>query len=372
MPASGGERISLALGLPDTNLFPRESLARAASQTLADVPEALQYGAPFAPLKEHIVELMRRRGVECRQEQIFLTCGAQQGLSLLARLLLGRGGQVLLEQMAYTGFQQALMPLQPQILSVPSDPQSGIDVDAVEAMLEAGARPALIYAVTDGHNPLGLSVSREKRLRLVELACRYGVPIIEDDAYGFIHYGERAEPPLRALDGRWVFYVGSFSKILAPSLRAGWLVVPEELIPVLSILKESSDINTSTFTQRIISAFLDTGELENHVSTLRGEYRARRDVMSKALGEHFPAAARWTLPTSGIFFWVELPARADTTALLGTAVEMGVTYIPGNAFCVDNSGLGLNCMRLNFSHCAPALLEEGIARLGRLLKSALA
>lgn len=369
--ASRPDIISFALGLPAAELFPAAALAEAAARVLPANPGALQYSPPLQSLKQHVRELMRRRGVNCLEEQIFLTAGAQQGMSLLSRLLLEPGGRVITEELIYTGFQQILEPFQPQILTVSTDPETGMDVDAVEQHLSSGVRPGFIYAITDGHNPLSARLHPSKRVRLVELAERYRVPIIEDDAYGFLCY-ENSLPPLRALSERWVFYVGSFSKILAPALRVGWLVVPEELILPLSVIKESTDIDAAPLSQRIINAYLDTGQLPAQIDMLCMQYRLRRDAMLRALAENFPDNARWTRPDCGFFVWVELPQAVDIDELFRRAVEHErVTFIPGHAFCVNNQRSAAPSMRLNFSHSTPARIEEGIPRLARILKSAL-
>lgn len=361
--------LSFALGLPAAELFPTDAYARSVAHVLANDDRALQYGPPFQPLKAHVVALMAQRGVVCREENVFLTAGAQQGLSLLTRLLLEPGGQALVEEMTYTGFQQVLEPFQPEILTVPTDSDTGIDVDAVERLLARGTRPALIYTVADGHNPLGLSLSQAKRARLAALAREYRVPVIEDDPYGFIYYGDRPDMPLRALDEQWVLYVGSFSKILAPALRVGWLIVPEELIPKLSIIKESSDIDTNTLSQRAITNYLDGQHLPAHLARLRQEYRARRDAMLGALAEHFPPGAHWQQPTSGLFIWVELPGEVDTGELLKAAIETErVAFIPGQAFSVGQHRRGTNCLRLNFSHSSVERITDGVGRLARVLK----
>jgi 2-aminoadipate transaminase len=362
--------LSFALGLPALELFPHDALAQAAARVLATDARALQYGPPFQPLKTHVVNLMARRGVECGEHQIFLTAGAQQGINLLTRLLLDPGGIVITEEFTYTGFQQVIEPYLPEIWPVPTDAGTGMNVEAVASLLERGARPAFIYTVTDGHNPLAVNMSLEKRRRLVALASRYGVPIIEDDPYGFLYYGAQAVPPLRALDPQWVFYVGSFSKILAPSLRAGWVVVPEELLPKLGIVKEASDINAAPLTQRIIAAYLDASDIEERLTMLRRDYGARRRLMLDALREYFPAQAHWEEPSSGIFVWVELDEGVRTDELLMQAIEQEqVAFIPGNAFSVSGDR-GKNCMRLNFSNAPPARIEEGIARLARILHRA--
>jgi 2-aminoadipate transaminase len=363
--------LSLALGLPASELFPAEAYGAAAASVLASDRGALQYGPPSQRLKTHVVELMARRGVRCREEQVFLTAGAQQGLSLLTRLLLEPGGKILTEEMSYPGFQQVIEPFQPELLTVPTDPETGMDVEAVAELLRGGERPAFIYTVTDGHNPLAVSMSRAKRARLVELAGEYGVPVVEDDPYGFLYYDETYGVPLRALEEEWVCYVGSFSKILAPALRVGWLVVPETMTPQLSIIKESSDIDTATFSQRAVTAYLDAGHLAGHLAGLRREYGRRRDAMLGSLGQHFPRAARWQKPACGVFVWVELPGEVETGALLKKAVETEqVAFIPGQAFWVGRRAPATNCLRLNFSHNPPDRIEEGVRRLARVLEAA--
>ena len=209
----------------------------------------------------------------------------------------------------------------------------------------------------------------------MELAIRHGVPIVEDDPYGFLRYDGEPLHPLRALDDNWVFYVGSFSKLLAPALRLGWMVVPETLIPQLTVIKESLDLETSALIQRSVAAYLDGGLFPSHLERLRSEYGFRRNVMLGALERHFPRGARWTKPSAGMFIWVELPAQVDTTELLWTAVDKAqVAFVPGIAFCAGGSPVdgrpiseAANSMRLNFTNSTPEQIEEGIRRLGELL-----
>lgn len=361
--------ISLALGLPSPELFPKAEISQALSRVLSTDSRALQYGPPFEPLKTHIVALMKERGVRVSEEQIFLTTGAQQGMSLIARLLLNSDGVILCEEMTYTGFQQAVQPMQPRMLTVPTDPQSGIDVEAVEFLLKRGGRPAFIYTVTDGHNPLSVSMAREKRLRLIDLARNYKIPIVEDDVYGLLYY-EKPVPPLRSFDEENVIYIGSFSKIMAPGLRVGWILAPVALMPALSIIKEASDIDTSTLTQRALSSYFDTFDLGSRLETLRGEYRSRRNVMLECLGQLFPEGSHWLEPLSGFFIWVELPKRIDTGQLFKLAVEREqVAFIPGQAFAVEGKCQSTNCLRLNFSHPNTDQIKEAMMRLGRVLEN---
>lgn len=362
--------LSFAGGLPDPALFPRQEYAEALAHVLATDTQALQYRPPFPPLKAHIVKLMAQRGVTCTEEQVFLTTGAQQGLDVLTRLLLDPGGEVLLEEVVYTGAQQVVAPFRPRLLPVATDLRTGIDVDAVEKWLAGGAQPAYIYVIADAHNPLGVSVSQSKRQRLVALARRYGVPLIEDDAYGFLSYGRPHQPPLRVLDSEWVFYLGSFSKILAPALRLGWIVAPERLIPKLTVVKEMGDLESSALTQRAVAAYLDAGHLPAQLEKLRQAYGRRRDAMLAALRRYFPAEARWTEPTGGMFVWVTLPKGINTAELLEIAIaQEQVAFIPGHAFAAVDCDVR-HCLRLNFSNCSVERIEEGMQRLARVLKAA--
>jgi len=363
--------LSFAVGLPAADLFPARELSAAAARVLASDGQALQYAVPYQPLRRQVVELMSMRGVSCREEQVFLTSGAQQGMDLLSRLLLAPGGRVILERAVYEGLQLAVRRLAPEILTVPTDSATGIDVDAVEALLATGAVPAFLYLITDGHNPLGVSISRDKRTRLAELARRHQLPIVEDDAYGFLHFDENPPPPLRALDAEWVCYLGSFSKILAPGLRAGWMVVAEPLIPRLSALKHAVDLDTPSFSHRVISEYLAAEDFPRHLERLRVEYRRRRDATLSALERHLSGRARWNRPSGGMFVWVELSPAIDAVRLLATAVErFSLAFSPGQAFAVAGTDHARHCLRLAFGNLQPAQIAEGIERLAALVQSA--
>lgn len=363
--------LSFAGGLPAPDLFPTADYAAALARVLATDRGALQYGPPFMPLKHHIVDLMAQRGVECTADQIFLTTGAQQALDILTRYLLNPDGQVMLEEIVYTGIRQVVAPLRAEVLPVRTDLETGIDVTEVIDYLERGATPAYLYVIPDAHNPLGVSLNEEKRRRLAEVATAFGLPIIEDDPYGFLSYDGRCLPPLRAYNDSHVFYVGSFSKIMAPALRLGWLVAPEALIPKLTVIKEAGDLESSALTQRAVSAYMDGGHLPAHLARLQTEYRLRRDAMLAAMDRSFPAGVSWTVPRAGMFIWVTLPEHVDTGELLATAVEREkVAFIPGHAFA--HPGVAArHTLRLNFSNCCLADIEEGILRLGRVLDAIL-
>lgn len=359
--------LSFALGMPAAELFPAEACARAAAGLRAQ-RDALQYGLPLRALRAHVVRLMARRGVACTEDEVFITSGAQQAMSLLGQLLVSPGGTVVTEELTYDGMLNSLRPLQPRVLTVPSHRETGLDVDALEALLAGGERPSLVYTIPEGHNPLGNSMPLQSRRRLAEVARRHGVPVIEDDAYGLLRYDGQAPPAVRSLDPEWVLYLGSFSKIMAPGLRVGWVVAPPAVVQRLSILKQGGDLDVSNYAQRTLAAYLDEGPLDEHLDHLRREYGARRDAMLAALQAHLPATARWSRPASGMFVWVEMPDEVDTTELLRRAVDAGVAFIPGRAFCAAGGARGGNGMRLNFSHAPPDTIHEGIRRLGEVLR----
>ncbi|SFJ55845.1 2-aminoadipate transaminase [Paenibacillus sp. UNC496MF] len=366
---SGPEYISFGLGLPNAECFPTEQLAVSAHEALLRQSDPLQYAPPTEQLKRQIQLLMRQRGVECGISQIFLTAGAQQGINLLARLLLDPGRAVLAEEVTYTGFLQVLEPFQPRVLTVPTDPVSGIDVDQVEQVLQSEERPACMYVIPSGHNPLSYTLSKEKRQKLAQLAAVYEVPIIEDDPYGFLAYEDSEIPAIKSFQSDWVFYVGSFSKILAPGLRLGWIIANDAIIEKLSIVKEATDINTATLTQQIAANFLQKDEFTEHLHHLRQEYRLRRNVMIDHLARQLGEVGAWTVPSSGLFMWVRFPESINTMELFKESIATEkVTFFPGSVFAVKPSQMASSSVRLNFSFNNPDKIEDGIARLSRLVK----
>lgn len=364
--------ISFASGLPAPDMLPVAELQACLDDVIAcDGAHALQYGPPYPPLKEALVEHMARLGVRARPEEIFITTGAQQALDVLVRLLVDKGAPTVIEDTVYTGISQALISQGARILTVPTSLQSGIDVDAVEWRFESGPRPRLLIVVPDFHNPLGVSLSAEKRQRLIELGRRYRVPIIEDSPYNLLRYEGQAIPALKALDAEGgVIFVGSFSKLLAPALRLGWIVAPAALIEKLTVLKETADLETSTLMQRAVAGFYRRGLLDKHLERVRCAYRERLAAMQATLAREMPPGIRWSTPEGGIFLWLSLPDGYDTRALLAEAVETEhVAFVPGAAFSLD--GHSANAMRLNFSNARPDQIEEGIARLGRVIQRAM-
>lgn len=361
--------LSFAIGLTGQDLFPLDGLAASARHVLAADVGALQYRPPPGGLKAQVARLLEARGIHCRPEQVFLTTGTHQSMDLLVRLLLDPGDPVIIERTVYEAFLSVLKVAGGELVTVPSDPRSGIDLDAVEACLAAGARPAFIYTIPCGHNPLGVSMDQGARERLVELARRYAVPVLEDDAYGFLHYGQGVPPAMRSLDEDHVFYMGSVSKILAPGLRVGWIVAPERFLDKLSVLKQVTDSDIGNFSQAVVSRFIEAHSFDEHLDRVRRAYQERRDAMVAALAESFPSGVRWNVPASGMFIWLELPRELDATRLLGPAVEdEKVAFAPGRVFAADGGRHGTHCLRLNFVLHPPDAIREGIARLARAVR----
>lgn len=366
-PRPSPNTISFALGLPAPELFPLQALEESTKAVLRSGGHTLQYAPPDAQLRSQIVELMAERGVSCSEDQVFLTAGAQQGLLLLGRLFLQTGCRVAVEQVVYPGFKQVAESCGATLVPIAIQPGSGRDFDAMQAVFESQDKTAVYYTVPEGHNPLGTSIDAEGCETICNLVNKFGVLVIEDDPYGLLKYDREIRQPLCASNHK-ILYVGSFSKIIAPGLRVGWLVVPSSLVPALSVAKESTDINAVTISQRIISHFIASGHLPSQLAQIRSNYALRRDAMVTALDEHMPSGCHYSIPQSGFFIWVELPEGSDAAVLLRAAAKEGVLAMPGDCFAVQRDAYTRRSMRLNFSSNSPAIIHEGIQRLARVLR----
>ncbi|MBV9579952.1 MAG: PLP-dependent aminotransferase family protein [Chloroflexi bacterium] len=370
--------ISLAGGLPAPELFPVDEYRRAFEWVLeSDGALALQYGPSegYLPLRTLLAERLSGFGIGCTADDILITNGSQQALDLIARIMLDPGDAVMLENPTYLGALQAFNQYQATYAVVPMD-DDGLQVDDAERVLAqsaaSGRRIKLIYTVPNFQNPTGRTLSLARRHQLVDLASRYGVPIVEDDPYGELRYEGEHLPTLKSLDtAGCVIYLGTFSKILAPGLRLGWVVAGPEAMEVLLHGKQPADLHTGMIQQMATCEVARTpGFLEDRVARIRAFYKERRDVMLRAIEEHFPADARFTRPAGGMFVWAELPEDVNTRDLLVDAVQQKVAFVPGQGFHPDNSGI--NTMRLNFSNVAPDQLREGVRRLGVAIQRRLA
>lgn len=360
--------ISFATGLPPSEALPVAGLRASMDAAFADA-RTLQYGPPSSALREWIAALMGQRGVDCNADNILITNGSQQGLSILARLFLDAGDSAVTEAVTFTGIAKAMQGQHATLRTVPTNLADGIDTDALEAAFAQTPHPRLAAVIPDFHNPLGVSLSSEKRQRIAQLAAHYRVPIIEDDPYALLRFEGEMLPPVKAYDeAQMVFYLGSFSKMLAPALRLGWIVLPTHLLPTATALREMLDLESSQLMQAAVANFVTAGLLDSHLVRLRPLLRERRDAMLAALARHFGALATWTRPEGGLFVWVTLNDEAiDTLAVVQAALAAGVVYVPGSVFALDG-GYG-NTLRLNFGNLTPDQIDIGLARLAALFRS---
>jgi 2-aminoadipate transaminase len=371
--------ISFAGGLPAPEIFPYEEVRVATERTLREHGAlALQYGTTegYQPLRELLVRHMARYGIRVTPANVLITSGSQQALDLIGRLLINPGDHVLVEEPSYLGALQAWSVCEAEYLPVPLD-DDGINVDLLEDAMRAG--PKFLYLLPNFHNPAGVTLSLERRRRVVELANHYGTPIIEDDPYGQLRYQGNHIPSLVQLDAEFhgcangettltgnVIYLSTFSKTLAPGLRVAWIVAPEEVIARLVQMKQGADLCSGTFAQHVAYEVARDGFIDKHVRKIREVYGQRRQVMLDALERHFPPGVTWTKPQGGLFLWIRLPDGVSATALLPKALEENVAFVPGGVFYPK--GGGEETMRLNFSYCSPEQIEEGIHRLGIVLR----
>ena len=364
--------ISLSAGSPAPELFPVELFRRACQEVVeGDALGALQYGITegFLPLREWVVEHMQSKGVTVTPDEVLITTGSQQAMDLLVRVLIDKGDVAAVERPTFIATLQALDTCEAEFLSVPMDDQ-GMIVDELEARLK-GANPKLICAQPNFQNPSGVSMSLPRRMQLAHLAGQRGIPIVEDDPYSELIYEGEALPSIKSFDTEGLtLYLGSFSKILMPGLRVGWAAGPLALLEKMGVVKQSSDLHTDGFAQRVVNAMVRSGELPGHIERLRTDYRARRDAMLAALTEYFPSEARWTHPRGGLFVWVELPEGVDCNDFMMAAVDKLVLFPAGAGFYRD--GTGRNTVRLNFSNQPVDRIQEGVKRLGGVVKEALA
>ena len=360
--------LSLAGGLPSPDTFPVQAMREASERVLRDTPrEALQYAASegFAPLREWVAAQMAVQGIKVDASQVLITTGSQQGLDLVGKVLIDAGSKVAVESPTYLGALQAFAPYEPDVLSVACDDEGPLP-DALAAA--QGAR--FLYLLPNFQNPSGRCMGAQRRIALAEAARKLGLPIVEDNPYGDLWFDRPPPPPLASLWPEGTVYLGSFSKVLAPGLRLGYVIAPGAMMPKLLQAKQAADLHSPGFNQRVVHEVIRNGFLDQHVPTIRARYKAHRDAMRAALEAHMPRGCRWNVPVGGMFFWIELPEGIDATALLPKAVELGMAYVPGAAFFAERPRA--NTLRLSFVTVAPAQIERGVALLGQALTQELA
>ncbi len=369
--------ISLAGGLPSADSFPVAAMQEATARVLREqAREALQYAASdgYGPLREWVAAELGTQGLRCDAAQVLITTGSQQGLDLVGKVLIDPGSTVAVESPTYLGALQAFAPYEPEFVAVEGDDQGPLP-----ARLDAARGARFLYLVPNYQNPSGRCLPAHRRAALVDKAHTLGLPIVEDNPYGELWYDAPPPPPVASLAGvggvgeeGGAVYLGSFSKVLAPGLRLGYVVAPPALFPKLLQAKQAADLHTPGFNQRVVYEVIKSGFLQEHVPTIRARYKRQRDAMQAALLAHMldlPCGqCRWQMPQGGMFFWVELPPHLDATALLHRAIAAGMAYVPGATFfpCRGRA----NTLRLSFVTVSPELIAQGVAKLASVLQAA--
>jgi 2-aminoadipate transaminase len=359
--------ISFAGGLPSPRTFPVEAFAEACARVLRDDgPAALQYAASegYGPLREMVAAMLPW---SVSPEQVLITTGSQQGLDLAAKVLVDAGSRLLVETPTYLGALQAFTPMEPRIESVASDAE-GLDVDDFAAKAGAGAeRARFLYVLPNFQNPTGRTMSEARRRSLSLRAAELNLPILEDNPYGDLWFDAPPPLPLTARHPEGCLYLGSFSKVLAPGLRLGFIVAPKAIYPKLLQAKQAADLHTPGFNQRMVARVMEGGFLDRHVPTIRALYKAQRDAMLAALDREMQGlGVQWNTPDGGMFLWARLPEGMDAVALLPHAVDKGVAFVPGAAFYADAADP--RTLRLSFVTASVEQIQSGMAALAAAIR----
>ncbi len=369
--------ISFAGGLPAPDVFPVEEFAEACERVLSEQgPRALQYSTTegYLPLREMLAQSASAHGMKVTPNNILITSGSQQALDLIGKVFINPGDHILVENPTYLGALQAWNAYGAEYITVPMD-QDGMITDELESALRLG--PKFIYVLPNFQNPTGVTMPMERRRKLVELADRYGVPMIEDDPYGQLRYEGEHQPPVWVMDGQYrnlagcsfcgnTIYLSTFSKILAPGIRLAWVIAPEEVIRKLVQAKQGADLHTSTFNQIVAYEVARDGFLERHILKIRDIYGQRRNLMLDTMKEFLPQGTQWTHPQGGLFLWSTLPAGLNSAEVLRTAVEKKVAFVPGNSFYAR--GGGDDTLRINFSNASPENIRLGVERMAQAIR----
>ena len=353
--------ISFAGGLPSSKTFPVAEFTAACTQVLTTEPQAaLQYAASegFAPLRQMVAD---RLPWDVDPAQVLITTGSQQGLDLVAKILIDADSRVLVETPTYLGALQAFTPMEPEVLSVASDDE-GIDITDLATKVGSGASKArFLYVLPNFQNPTGRTMSEARRAALVVKAAELGLPLIEDNPYGDLWFDTPPPAPLSARNPDGCIYMGSFSKVLAPGLRMGFVVAPKIMYPKLLQAKQAADLHSPGFNQRMITEVMKDGFLDRHIPTIRALYKGQRDAMLAALAKDMPADVTWNSPDGGMFLWARLPEGMNAQDLLPKAVDKGVAFVPGAAFYNDHGDP--RTMRLSFVTPDGDEIRKGVAAL---------
>jgi 2-aminoadipate transaminase len=366
--ASDPSFISFAGGLPNRELFPIEELEKATSEVFKyDGKTALQYSTTegYLPLRKFIAQRYKeKKGIDISPEHILITTGSQQGLDLLGKIFINEGDNVLMEEPGYLGAIQAFSIFKPIFTSVPLH-HEGMDIDLFHKALMKG-RFKLFYSVPNFQNPSGISYSNENRAEVARLLKKAGIVMIEDDPYGELRFIGEQKKSFKQIIPEQVVMLGSFSKIIAPSFRIGWVAAPSEVFEKLVIAKQAADLHSSYINQRIIYKFLEENNLDNHIAKITTAYGLQREAMVNALMTYMPDDVNYTLPEGGMFIWLTLPHGLSSMALFNKCIEKNVAFVPGNPFYINKGDV--STLRLNFSCSDEKTIYDGIARIAEALR----
>ncbi len=360
------EITSFAGGLPSPATFPVETMQAAFDKVLSTQGKvALQYGPTdgYMPLRQWIADSLSQNGAKIAPEQVLMVSGSQQALDLIGKVLIDEGSKVLVETPSYLGALQAFSVYRPEFHSVATD-EHGLVPSSLDAIAE-GAR--LLYALPNFQNPTGRSLSVERRQELVETCARLNLPLIEDDPYGALSYSGQPSPKMVAMNPEGVIYMGSFSKVLTPGIRLGYVVAPLPMVRRLELAKQAADLHTAQLTQMVVHEVVKDGFLDKHIPTIRELYGNQCKAMLDAMDQHFPKEATWTKPDGGMFIWVELPKHINAMELLDEAIKNKIAFVPGAPFYANEPAT--NTLRLSFVTVPPERIRAGIEVLGKLIKA---
>lgn len=366
--------ISLAGGMPDVSLLPKTAVRKAAKAALDDQAVTLQYGGTngLPDAAAVFCDLVRDVGIRHKPENVIITTGAQEALDLVAKTFCDPGDIIITEGPTYLGALQAFSAYEPDIRCIPFDDE-GMRMDLLEAELErigrGNPRLKFLYTIPNFQNPGGVTMTPERRKRLLELSREYDFIVVEDDPYGRLRYEGGHCLPLRALDDS-VIYLGTISKMFAAGLRVGWIMAPPGVIAKINLAKQGTDLCGSMFDQRMAAAYFTETAWQHTLQKFIRTYDERRRAMLDALDEFFPEEAVWTHPEGGFFVWATLPSYVDANSMLPEALDHGVVYTPGDSFFPDGKA-GRNSMRLNFSYESPENLREAVRRLAEVIEDRL-
>jgi 2-aminoadipate transaminase len=360
------EITSFAGGLPSPATFQVEIMKAAYDKVLSDNGKvALQYGPTdgYMPLRQWIADSLSQNGAKIAPEQVLMVSGSQQALDLIGKVLIDEGSKVLVETPSYLGALQAFSVYRPEFHSVATD-EHGLVPSSLDAIAE-GAR--LLYALPNFQNPTGRSLSVARRQELVETCARLNLPLIEDDPYGALSYSGQPSPKMVAMNPEGVIYMGSFSKVLTPGIRLGYVVAPLPMVRRLELAKQAADLHTAQLTQMVVHEVVKDGFLDKHIPTIRELYGNQCKAMLDAMDQHFPKEATWTKPDGGMFIWVELPKHINAMELLDEAIKNKIAFVPGAPFYANEPAT--NTLRLSFVTVPPERIRAGIEVLGKLIKA---